>query len=140
MKIYNAETKQIVESDDLQEWVDCFQLIEMGQDEKTIKYYFKPKWEKVEGEKELLENILKCLNSVALKNVVDIENIGRTPKDCNILEFRVELETTTIRSCLRYSALTNAIFADVWRIKDNDLEKALKRYLEYKRGKCEVFN
>jgi hypothetical protein len=36
MKIYNIETKQVIESDKLQEWVDCFQLAEMGQDKKQL--------------------------------------------------------------------------------------------------------
>lgn len=35
MKIYNIETKQVIESDKLQEWEDHFQLVEIGQDEKN---------------------------------------------------------------------------------------------------------
>jgi len=134
MKIYNIETKQVIESDKLQEWEDYFQLVEIGQDEKTITNYFKPRWEEIEGEEELLKNIVKCLNSVAEKDIVDVEKIGRTSKDCNILIFRIELRTTTTRSGLKYNALTNAIYIDGWRIKDHDLETALKKYLEYKRS------
>lgn len=35
MKIYNIETKQVIESDKLQELKDHFQLVEIGQDEKN---------------------------------------------------------------------------------------------------------
>lgn len=132
MKIYNIVTKQIVESDKLQEWADIFELSEQSTYEKTIKYYYKKHWKRIEGKEELLKNIIKCLNNVTANNVLDVETIGKDHD--TILQLRIELEGTTKRSSLIYNKLTNVISIDNWYLKDNDLEVALKKYLEYRRS------
>lgn len=135
MKIYNKETKQVVKSDDLQEWADCFLLsnTDLKQHEKTIKYYYKPQWEKVEVAEEVSKNIMRCLNKVTANEVIDVERMGCFKNDTRGLIFRLELKGTTRRSSLHYNEVTNNISVDGWFIKDHDLEMALKRYLEYMR-------
>ena len=125
MRIYNKITKQFVKSDKLRELDDCFIIEDTERYEKTIRYFFKPQWEEAEGAEELLKNVMRCLNNVTANNVLDIDTI---------IQLKIELEGTSKRSGLIYNKLTNVISIDNWYLKDNDLEVALKKYLEYQRS------
>lgn len=127
MKIYNMITKQVVNSEKIEELDDRFELTDVGAYEKTIKCYFKPTWREADSKEKLLKNIAECLNNITVNNVLRIVEIARPG---NIM-FGVELEHFENRKVLRYSKLTNKILIDGWYIKDNDLEAALKRYLAY---------
>lgn len=127
MKIYNMITKQVVNSEKIEELDDRFELTDVGAYEKTIKCYFKPTWREVDSKEKLLKNIAECLNNITVNNVLRIVEIARPG---NIM-FGVKLEHFENRKVLRYSKLTNKILIDGWYIKDNDLEAALKRYLAY---------
>lgn len=127
MKIYNMITKQVVNSEKIEELDDRFELTDVGAYEKTIKCYFKPTWREADSKEKLLKNIAECLNNITVNNVLRIVEIARPG---NIM-FGVKLEHFENRKVLRYSKLTNKILIDGWYIKDNDLEAALKRYLEY---------
>lgn len=127
MKIYNMITKQVVNSEKIEELYDRFELTDVGAYEKTIKCYFKPTWREADSKEKLLKNIAECLNNITVNNVLRIVEIARPG---NIM-FGVKLEHFENRKVLRYSKLTNKILIDGWYIKDNDLEAALKRYLEY---------
>lgn len=128
MKIYNMITKQVVNSEKIEELDDRFELTDVGAYEKTIKCYFKPTWREADSKEKLLKNIAECLNNITVNNVLRIVEIARPG---NIM-FGVKLEHFENRKVLRYSKLTNKILIDGWYIKDNDLEVALKRYLAYK--------
>lgn len=128
MKIYNMITKQVVNSEKIEELDDRFELTDVGAYEKTIKCYFKPTWREADSKEKLLKNIAECLNNITVNNVLRIVEIARPG---NIM-FGVKLENFENRKVLRYSKLTNKILIDGWYIKDNDLEAALKRYLAYK--------
>lgn len=128
MKIYNMITKQVVNSEKIEELDDRFELTDVGAYEKTIKCYFKPTWREADSKEKLLKNITECLNNITVNNVLRIVEIARPG---NIM-FGVKLEHFENRKVLRYSKLTNKILIDGWYIKDNDLEAALKRYLAYK--------
>lgn len=128
MKIYNMITKQVVNSEKIEELDDRFELTDVGAHEKTIKCYFKPTWREADSKEKLLKNIAECLNNITVNNVLRIVEIARPG---NIM-FGVKLEHFENRKVLRYSKLTNKILIDGWYIKDNDLEAALKRYLAYK--------
>lgn len=128
MKIYNIITKQVVDSEKIEELDDRFELTDVGAYEKTIKCYFKPTWKEADSKKKLLKNIAECLNNITVNNVLRIVEIARTG---DIL-FGVKLEHFENRRVLRYNKSTNKILIDGWYLKDNDLEAALKRYLEYK--------
>lgn len=128
MKIYNMITKQVVNSEKIEELDDRFELTDVGAYEKTIKCYFKPTWREADSKEKLLKNIAECLNNITVNNVLRIVEIARPD---NIM-FGVKLEHFENRKVLRYSKLTNKILIDGWYIKDNDLEAALKRYLAYK--------
>jgi hypothetical protein len=132
MKIYNKITKQFVKSDKLRKLDDCFIIEYTERYEKTIRYFFKPQWEEAEGAEELLKNVMRCLNNVTANNVLDIETIGK--EHDTIIQLKIELEETSKRSGLIYNKLTNVISIDNWYLKDNDLEVALKKYLEYQRS------
>jgi hypothetical protein len=69
---------------------------------------------------------------VTANNVLDIETIGK--EHDTIIQLKIELEETSKRSGLIYNKLTNVISIDNWYLKDNDLEVALKKYLEYQRS------
>ena len=127
MKIYNMITKQVVNSEKIEELDDRFELTDVGAYEKTIKCYFKPTWREADSKEKLLKNIAECLNNITVNNVLRIVEIARPG---NII-FGVKLEHFENRKVLRYSKLTNKILIDGWYIKDNDLEAALKRYLAY---------
>jgi hypothetical protein len=127
MKIYNMITKQVVNSEKIEELDDRFELTDVGAYEKTIKCYFKPTWREADSKEKLLKNIAECLNNITVNNVLRIVEIARPG---NIM-FGVKLEHFENRKVLRYSKLTNKILIDGWYIKDNDLEAALKRYLAY---------
>lgn len=127
MKIYNMITKQVVNSEKIEELDDRFELTDVGAYEKTIKCYFKPTWREADSKEKLLKNIAECLNNITVNNVLRIVEIAR-PGD---ILFGVKLEHFENRRVLRYSKLTNKILIDGWYIKDNDLEAALKRYLAY---------
>ena len=127
MKIYNMITKQVVNSEKIEELDDRFELTDVGAYEKTIKCYFKPTWREADSKEKLLKNISECLNNIKVNNVLRIVEIARPG---NIM-FGVKLENFENRKVLRYSKLTNKILIDGWYIKDNDLEAALKRYLAY---------
>ena len=127
MKIYNMITKQVVNSEKIEELDDRFELTDVGAYEKTIKCYFKPTWREADSKEKLLKNIAECLNNITVNNVLRIVEIARPG---NIM-FWVKLENFENRKVLRYSKLTNKILIDGWYIKDNDLEAALKRYLAY---------
>jgi hypothetical protein len=127
MKIYNMITKQVVNSEKIEELDDRFELTDVGAYEKTIKCYFKPTWREADSKEKLLKNIAECLNNITVNNVLRIVEIARPG---NIM-FGVKLENFENRKVLRYSKLTNKILIDGWYIKDNDLEAALKRYLAY---------
>lgn len=127
MKIYNMITKQVVNSEKIEELDDRFELTDVGAYEKTIKCYFKPTWREADSKEKLLKNIAECLNNITVNNVLRIVEIARPG---NIM-FEVKLEHFENRKVLRYSKLTNKILIDGWYIKDNDLEAALKRYLAY---------
>jgi hypothetical protein len=127
MKIYNMITKQVVNSEKIEELDDRFELTDVGAYEKTIKCYFKPTWREADSKEKLLKNIAECLNNITANNVLRIVEIARPG---NIM-FGVKLEHFENRKVLRYSKLTNKILIDGWYIKDNDLEAALKRYLAY---------
>ncbi len=129
MKIYNMITKQVVNSEKIEELDDRFELTDVGAHEKTIKCYFKPTWREADSKEKLLKNIAKCLNSITSNNVLRVDKIAHTSE--NYLLFGIKLEHLENRNVLRYSKLTNKILIDGWYIKDNDLEAALKRYLEY---------
>ena len=126
MKIYNMITKQVVNSEKIEELDDRFELTDVGAYEKTIKCYFKT-WREADSKEKLLKNIAECLNNITVNNVLRIVEIAR-PGD---ILFGVKLEHFENRRVLRYSKLTNKILIDGWYIKDNDLEAALKRYLAY---------
>lgn len=127
MKIYNMITKQVVNSEKIEELDDRFELTDVGAYEKTIKCYFKPTWREADSKEKLLKNIAECLNNITVNNVLRIVEIARPG---NIM-FGVKLEHFENRKVLRYSKSTNKILIDGWYIKDNDLEAALKRYLAY---------
>ena len=127
MKIYNMITKQVVNSEKIEELDDRIELTDVGAYEKTIKCYFKPTWREADSKEKLLKNIAECLNNITVNNVLRIVEIARPG---NIM-FGVKLEHFENRKVLRYSKLTNKILIDGWYIKDNDLEAALKRYLAY---------
>lgn len=127
MKIYNMITKQVVNSEKIEELDDRFELTDVGAYEKTIKCYFKPTWREADSKEKLLKNIAECLNNITVNNVLRIVEIARPG---NIM-FGVKLEHFENRKVLRYNKLTNKILIDGWYIKDNDLEAALKRYLAY---------
>ena len=127
MKIYNMITKQVVNSEKIEERDERFELTDVGAYEKTIKCYFKPTWREADSKEKLLKNIAECLNNITANNVLRIVEIARPG---NIM-FGVKLEHFENRKVLRYSKLTNKILIDGWYIKDNDLEAALKRYLAY---------
>lgn len=127
MKIYNMITKQVVNSEKIEELDDRFELTDVGAYEKTIKCYFKPTWREADSKEKLLKNIAECLNNITANNVLRIVEIARPG---NIM-FGVKLEHFENRKVLRYSKLNNKILIDGWYIKDNDLEAALKRYLAY---------
>ena len=120
-------TKQVVNSEKIEELDDRFELTDVGAYEKTIKCYFKPTWREADSKEKLLKNIAECLNNITVNNVLRIVEIAR-PGD---ILFGVKLEHFENRRVLRYSKLTNKILIDGWYIKDNDLEAALKRYLAY---------
>lgn len=128
MKIYNMITKQVVNSEKIEELDDRFELTDVGAYEKTIKCYFKPTWREADSKKKLLKNIAECLNNITVNNVLRIAEIARPS---SYILFGVKLEHFENRMVLRYSKLTNKILIDGWYIKDNDLEAALKRYLAY---------
>lgn len=128
MKIYNMITKQVVNSEKIEELDDRFELTDVGTYEKTIKCYFKPTWREADSKKKLLKNIAECLNNITVNNVLRIVEIARPS---SYILFGVKLEHFENRMVLRYSKLTNKILIDGWYIKDNDLEAALKRYLAY---------
>lgn len=127
MKIYNMITKQVVNSEKIEELDDRFELTDVRAYKKTIKCYFKPTWREADSKEKLLKNIAECLNNITVNNVLRIVEIAR-PGD---ILFGVKLEHFENRRVLRYSKLTNKILIDGWYIKDNDLEAALKRYLAY---------
>ena len=127
MKIYNMITKQVVNSEKIEELDDRFELTDVGAYEKTIKCYFKPTWREADSKEKLLKNIAECLNNITVNNVLRIVEIARPG---NIM-FGVKLEHFENRKVLRYSKSTNKILIDGWYIKDTDLEAALKRYLAY---------
>ena len=128
MKIYNMITKQVVNSEKIEELDDRFELTDVGAYEKTIKCYFKSTWREADSKKKLLKNIAECLNNITVNNVLRIVEIARPS---SYILFGVKLEHFENRMVLRYSKLTNKILIDGWYIKDNDLEAALKRYLAY---------
>lgn len=128
MKIYNMITKQVVNSEKIEELDDRFELTDVGAYEKTIKCYFKPTWREADSKEKLLKNIAECLNNITVNNVLRIVEIARPS---SYILFGVKLEHFENRMVLRYSKLTNKILIDGWYIKDNDLEAALKRYLAY---------
>lgn len=128
MKIYNMITKQVVNSEKIEELDDRFELTDVGAYEKTIKCYFKPTWREADSKKKLLKNIAECLNNITVNNVLRIVEIARPS---SYILFGVKLEHFENRMVFRYSKLTNKILIDGWYIKDNDLEAALKRYLAY---------
>lgn len=128
MKIYNMITKQVVNSEKIEELDDRFELTDVRAYEKTIKCYFKPTWREADSKKKLLKNIAECLNNITVNNVLRIVEIARPS---SYILFGVKLEHFENRMVLRYSKLTNKILIDGWYIKDNDLEAALKRYLAY---------
>lgn len=129
MKIYNIITKQVVNSEKIEELDDRFELTDVRAYEKTIKCYFKPIWEEADSKEKLLKNIAKCLNSITANNVLRVDKIMHTSE--NYILFGIKLEHLENRNVLRYSKLTNKILINGWYIKDNDLEAALKRYLAY---------
>lgn len=129
MKIYNIITKQVVNSEKIEELDDRFELTDVRAYEKTIKCYFKPTWREADRKEKLLKNIAECLNSITSNNVLRVDKIAHTSE--NYLLFGIKLEHLENRNVLRYSKLTNKILIDGWYIKDNDLEAALKRYLAY---------
>ncbi len=129
MKIYNMITKQVVNSEKIEELDDRFELTDVRAYEKTIKCYFKPTWREADSKEKLLKNIAECLNSITANNVLRVDKIAHTSE--NYLLFGIKLEHFQNRKVLRYSKLTNKILIDGWHIKDNDLEAALKRYLAY---------
>lgn len=51
MKIYNMITKQVVNSEKIEELDDRFELTDVGAHEKTIKCYFKPTWREADSKK-----------------------------------------------------------------------------------------
>ena len=127
MKIYNMITKQVVNSEKIEELDDRFELTDVGAYEKTIKCYFKPTWREADSKEKLLKNIAECLNNITVNNVLSFVDIVCSGN----IKFGVKLEYFENRMVLRYSKLTNKILIDGWYIKDNDLEAALKRYLAY---------
>ncbi len=129
MKIYNIITKQVVNSEKIEELDDRFELTDVRAYEKTIKCYFKPTWREADSKEKLLKNIAECLNSITANNVLRVDKIAHTSE--NYLLFGIKLEHLENRNVLRYSKLTNKILINGWYIKDNDLEAALKRYLAY---------
>ena len=129
MKIYNIITKQVVNSEKIEELDDRFELTDVRAYEKTIKCYFKPTWREADSKEKLLKNIAECLNSITANNVLRVDKIAHTSE--NYFLFGIKLEHLENRNVLRYSKLTNKILINGWYIKDNDLEAALKRYLAY---------
>ena len=52
MKIYNMITKQVVNSEKIEELDDRFELTDVGAYEKTIKCYFKPTWREADSKEK----------------------------------------------------------------------------------------
>lgn len=55
MKIYNMITKQVVNSEKIEELDDRFELTDVGAYEKTIKCYFKPTWREADSKRKAFE-------------------------------------------------------------------------------------